>query len=195
MRAVVVPVGDCPAAAARTPQRGCPGDAPLGHAGRGRSPARAVWPDDARGAAAFAACLARSAHGVLLCNPQLCAPRPQEVAAAFSTARGGFRPGVPHPKQPDSQRRSSRDSRATAFDAVLKEARAGNSDGADGGHLLRTLFREARAFRDNAALRAQAARLRARLSKFRCAARPNGRRALPCLACRRHACALAPMSV
>jgi hypothetical protein len=89
----------------------------------------------------------------------------QEVTAAFSTARGGFKPAVPAPK-PGAARRSTRDSRQAAFERVLKLSQVAPEGeqpaGADG---LRALFREARAFQQNAELRAQAGQMRAMLAK------------------------------
>lgn len=85
----------------------------------------------------------------------------QEVTAAFSTARGGFKPAVP---KTGAARRTSKESRQAAFERVLKlaQADAGGEEPADG---LRALFREARAFQQNAELRAQAGQMRAMLAK------------------------------
>ena len=78
----------------------------------------------------------------------------QEVTAAFSTARGGFKPAVPAPKS-GAARRAGKEARQAAFERLLKQAAAGEPN--DG---LRTLFREARAFLQNAKLRAQVDRMR-----------------------------------
>ena len=80
------------------------------------------------------------------------------MTAAFSTARGGFKPAVPAPK-PGAARRASKEARQAAFERVLKQATAGESNQPDSG--LHTLFREARAFLQNAKLRAQVGHLRA----------------------------------
>ena len=85
---------------------------------------------------------------------------------AFSTSLGGFRPAVPAPRA-GMARRPARDTRGVALAAVLSEAEAAQAD-VDPA-LLRAQFREARAFQENAALRAEAARLGAQLKKFRCA--------------------------
>ena len=89
----------------------------------------------------------------------------QELTAAYSTARGGFKPAVPAPK-PCIARRSTKESRQAAFERVLKLTQ-GAAEGdelavADG---LRSMFREARAFQQNAELRAQAGQLRALLAR------------------------------
>ena len=87
----------------------------------------------------------------------------QEVTAAFSTARGGFKPAVPAPK-PGTARRASREARQAAFERILKQATTAENDQVDG---LRTLFREARAFLQNAKLRAQVCQMRAMQAKRR----------------------------
>ena len=86
------------------------------------------------------------------------------MTAAFSTARGGFKPAVPAPK-PGGARRSTRESRQAAFERVLKLAEATPESEDAGASGLRALFREARAFQQNAELRAQAGQMRAMLAK------------------------------
>ena len=91
----------------------------------------------------------------------------QEVTAAFSTARGGFKPAVPAPK-PGAARRSTRESRQAAFERVLKLAReAPEGDELAVADGLRALFREARAFQQHFELRSQAGQMRAMLAKSR----------------------------
>jgi hypothetical protein len=85
------------------------------------------------------------------------------VVAAFTTALGGFRPAVPLPKASGS-RGPARDARLRA--PATANAAADAAAEVD-GHALRAMFREAREYQQNAALRAQAARLNAQLAKFR----------------------------
>jgi hypothetical protein len=89
---------------------------------------------------------------------------------AYTTASGGFRPAVPLPK-PGGGGRSYRaaDSRPASSTPLLRAAHAEEVDTACGEQLLRSMFREARAFSENSTLRAQAARMQAQLSSFRCA--------------------------
>jgi hypothetical protein len=153
--AVVVPVGGVAAAAPR---------APLGR-----------YACDARGLLACGGCRSSGSIRVKQCRGDeltrvcgLCAwfdahlVRLQEVTADFSTARGGFKPAVPVPK-PGAARRTSKEARQAAFERVLKHSQADAGGDEPGG--LRALFREARAFQQNAELRAQAGQMRAMLAK------------------------------
>jgi hypothetical protein len=104
--------------------------------------------------------------------PLLC----QEVSAAHTTALGGFRPAVPMPK-PEGRRRFA-SNRVAAVPGSSALGGDSDADAAVDERQLRALFREAREYQENAALRAQAAQLHAQLAQFRCAA---GARLLPAL--------------
>jgi hypothetical protein len=97
--------------------------------------------------------------------PLLC----QEVSAAHTTALGGFRPAVPMP-QPEGRRRFASNRVAAVPGGSALGGGDSDADAAVDEQQLRALFREAREYQENAALRAQAARLHAQLAQFRCAA-------------------------